>query len=79
MRLLLPSTWRERAVEGQDDNGSLFEDDGESGYELDITGREALERRRSAAHESHVRLSQELEQGFMDESSSDEEDRNRQR
>lgn len=75
MRLVLPSTWRQRAVEGQDDDGSLFEDDGESGYELDITGREALERRRSGVHESNARLSQELEQGFMDESS-DEEERN---
>lgn len=75
MRLVLPSTWRQRAVEGQDDDGSLFEDDGESGYELDITGREALERRRSGVHEGNARLSQELEQGFMDESS-DEEERN---
>ena len=78
LRLIVPSTWRQRVVEGQDDNGSLFEDDGDSGYELGITGREALERRRSAAHDNNTRLSQELEQGFMDESS-DEEGRNGQR
>jgi len=77
MHLMLPSSWRRRLAERQDDNGSLFDEEGEGmiGFEMDASRREALDRRRSSAIETEGRLSRELEEGFMDDS--DEEDDNR--
>ncbi|KAJ9231407.1 hypothetical protein DTO027B5_6276 [Paecilomyces variotii] len=74
MHLFLPSTWRREArlIEGQNDSGSIFDEEGENMVGFDPSRREALERRRSTTSDDQPRLSRDLEEGFMDES--DEED-----
>ena len=56
---------------------SLFDDEeGEDmvGFDIDERRREALERRRNSAGEAEVvRLSRDLEEGFRDDSSDEEE------
>jgi len=76
MHLMLPSSWRRRLAEGQDDNSSLFDEEGEGmvGFEMDPSRREALDRRRSSAIDTEGRLSRELEEGFMDDSDGDDGD-----
>jgi len=73
---MLPSSWRRRLAEGQDDSSSLFDEEGEGmvGFEMDPSRREALDRRRSSAIEIEGRLSRELEEGFMDDSDGDEDE-----
>jgi len=74
MHLILPSSWRRRLVEGQDDSSSVFGEEGEGmvGFETDPSRREALDRRRSSVIETEGRLSRELEEGFMDDSDDDD-------
>ena len=74
MRMVLPSTWRRnRMVEEQNDNVSIYDEEGEImvGMNMDPARREALERRRSSAVEAESRLSRDLEEGFMDDSDED--------
>lgn len=71
----------------EDDGISIFDEEGETmvGMEIDPARRAALEQRRSLAgdyrHEDdgghHVRLSRELEEGFMDDSDDGDDDRRR--
>lgn len=77
MHVFLPSSWRSGAqlVEGHqhndhDGDSVLNEEEGENmvGMNMDPARREALERRRSTAGDAQVRLSRELEEGFMDDS-----------
>ncbi|KAI9741964.1 MAG: hypothetical protein M1834_000353 [Cirrosporium novae-zelandiae] len=76
MRILLPSSWRNRMMEDcryarGEIEGSLFdEEEGEGmiGFDVDERRREALERRRSNAVEDERRLSRDLEEGFRDDS-----------
>ncbi|KAL2007234.1 hypothetical protein VTN00DRAFT_8672 [Thermoascus crustaceus] len=77
MHVFLPSSWRSgaRLVEGHqhndhDGDSVLNEEEGENmvGMNMDPARREALERRRSTAGDAEVRLSRELEEGFMDDS-----------
>ncbi|KAL1972496.1 hypothetical protein VTN31DRAFT_6910 [Thermomyces dupontii] len=74
MRLFLPSTWRRRA-NNPHDAVSIYEEEGENmvGMDLDPSRREALERRRSAS-DNQVRLSRDLEEGFMDDSEDEDAD-----
>ncbi|KAE8145308.1 hypothetical protein BDV25DRAFT_164964 [Aspergillus avenaceus] len=79
MRLFLPTTWRQQAhFDDHHDNVSIFDEEGEimMGMDMDPARREVLERHRSTAAEAESRLSRELEEGFMDDS--DEESDNRQ-
>lgn len=68
-------------MEDHNDNDaiSIYDEEGEHMAAMDVTAarREALERRRSAS-EAHERLSRDLEEGFMDDSSDEEDDTNRQ-
>ncbi|EEP78263.1 conserved hypothetical protein [Uncinocarpus reesii 1704] len=71
MHFVLPSAWRRgHFVEGQDDAGSLLDEEGEGmvGFEMDAARRAALERRRDDPMGTEARLSRELEEGFMDDS-----------
>lgn len=71
----------------EDDGISIFDEDGETmvGMEIDPARRAALEQRRSLAgdfrHEDdgghQVRLSRELEEGFMDDSDDGDDGRRR--
>lgn len=76
MHLMLPSSWRRRLAEEQDDSSSVFDEEGEGmvGFEMDPSRREALDRRRSSVVETESRLSRELEEGFMDDSDDDNSD-----
>jgi hypothetical protein len=78
MHFFLPSSWRRGAqlADDQHDTISIFDEEGENmvGMNLDATRREALERRRSTS-EAQVRLSRDLEEGFMDASDDEEEGR----
>ncbi|KAF7162255.1 hypothetical protein CNMCM5623_007650 [Aspergillus felis] len=69
MRFFLPSSWR-RQTDGQHDNISIFDEEGEImvGMDMDPSRREALERRRDTTADATSRLSRDLEQGFMDDS-----------
>ncbi|KAK2865140.1 hypothetical protein FQN49_003874 [Arthroderma sp. PD_2] len=68
MNLTLPASWRHRSLaQEQEDSDSLFDDDGEDGFELNESRREALDQERREA-----RLTRELEDGFIPDS--DEED-----
>ncbi|EER29005.1 hypothetical protein D8B26_000745 [Coccidioides posadasii str. Silveira] len=70
MRFVLPSSWRRQFVEGQDDSGSVLDEEGEGmvGFEMDAARRAALERQRDDPMGTEGRLSRELEEGFMDDS-----------
>ncbi|EAW08628.1 uncharacterized protein ACLA_095610 [Aspergillus clavatus NRRL 1] len=80
MRFFLPSSWR-RQVDNQHDNISISDEEGEImvGMDMDPARREALERRRSTAADAESRLSRDLEQGFMDDSDEEGEERSRTR
>ncbi|KAH8689672.1 hypothetical protein BGW36DRAFT_74597 [Talaromyces proteolyticus] len=73
MHFFLPSTWRLRLRRGggEDNNDaiSIFDEEGEhmAAMDIDAARREALEARRSAS-EAQMRLSRDLEEGFMDDS-----------
>jgi hypothetical protein len=56
---------------------SIYDEEGETmvGMDMDPARRAALERRRSTTGDSQARLSRDLEEGFMDESEDDEEER----
>ncbi|OXV06524.1 hypothetical protein Egran_05707 [Elaphomyces granulatus] len=79
MHFVLPSMWRRGARLNADpsDAISIYDEEGEImvGMDIDPSRREALERRRSLASESQVRLSRELEEGFMDDSEEESEER----
>jgi hypothetical protein len=84
MRFFLPSSWRRNAHLHQPDNDniSIDEEEGELMVGMDMDGdarrrREALEARRSLGPdmETEGRLSRELEEGFMDESDEEGEER----
>lgn len=82
MRLVLPSAWRRgRSAEDQNDNISIYDEEGEImvGMNMDSARREALERRRSTAAEAESRLSRDLEEGFMDDSDEEADSRGNQR
>lgn len=78
MHFFLPSTWRRRAGMREDHNDavSISDEEGENmvGMDIDPARRAALERRRSTAGDNQVRLSRDLEEGFMDDSEEDEEE-----
>jgi hypothetical protein len=71
--------WRRgaRLIADPGDAISIYDEEGEImvGMDIDPSRREALERRRSLASESQVRLSRELEEGFMDDSEEESEER----
>ncbi|GIK06490.1 hypothetical protein Aspvir_002140 [Aspergillus viridinutans] len=75
MRFFLPSSWR-RQTDGQHDNISIFDEEGEImvGMDMDPSRREALERRRDTTADTSSRLSRDLEQGFMDDSDDEGDD-----
>jgi len=79
MHFVLPSMWRRgaRLIADPGDAISIYDEEGEImvGMDIDPSRREALERRRSLASESQVRLSRELEEGFMDDSEEESEER----
>lgn len=56
------------------DSISIFDEEGENMAEMNMSAsrREALEARRSFAADHQVRLSRDLEEGFMDDSDDDE-------
>ncbi|EGE08088.1 hypothetical protein TEQG_07063 [Trichophyton equinum CBS 127.97] len=63
MNITLPSSWRHRSLAHEQVSDSLFDDDGEDGYELSESRREALDQERREA-----RLARELEDGFIPDS-----------
>ncbi|KAL1964252.1 hypothetical protein VTN77DRAFT_7210 [Rasamsonia byssochlamydoides] len=77
MHFFLPSSWRRRSRAGEDNNDSIsiYDEEGENmvGMDMDPARREALERRRSTTGDTQVRLSRDLEEGFMDDSEDEEE------
>lgn len=76
MHFFLPSSWRRQAqlADDQEDAISIYDEEGETmvGMNLDAARREALDRRRSTS-EAQIRLSRDLEEGFMDASDDEEE------
>ncbi|CRG88766.1 hypothetical protein PISL3812_05800 [Talaromyces islandicus] len=85
MHFFLPSSWglRRRGMEDMEDNHdaiSIYEEEGEhmTAMNVDAARREALETRRSTS-EAQVRLSRDLEEGFMDDSDDEEEQREERR
>lgn len=82
VRAVLPETWRRgMRPEEHTDNASIYDEEGEImvGMNMDPARREALERHRSstAGEDVEGRLSRDLEEGFMDDSDDDEEERMR--
>ncbi|PYI23283.1 hypothetical protein BO86DRAFT_390460 [Aspergillus japonicus CBS 114.51] len=75
MRRFLPSSWQRQHLADQDDNISIYDEEGEImvGMDMDVERRGALERQRSAVIDSGRRLSRELEAGFMDDSEDEDE------
>ncbi|KAJ5139067.1 uncharacterized protein N7515_003915 [Penicillium bovifimosum] len=70
MYFFLPSRWRWGARINDHDNVSIDDEEGEvlTGMNADSARRGALERRRDSLAEAEIRLSRELEEGFMDDS-----------
>jgi len=81
MHFVLPYMWRQGARLNADPNDaiSIYDEEGELmvGMDIDPSRREALERRRSLTSESQVRLSRELEEGFIDDSEEESEENHR--
>ncbi|PYH48271.1 uncharacterized protein BP01DRAFT_354121 [Aspergillus saccharolyticus JOP 1030-1] len=76
MRRFLPSSWQQQQLADQNDNISIYDEEGEImvGMDMDIERRGALERQRNSVVDSGRRLSRELEAGFMDDSDEEEEE-----
>lgn len=65
------------AEDNNHDAISIYEEEGEHMTAMDITTavrREALEARRSTGGDAQERLSRDLEEGFMDDTSDEEEE-----
>ncbi|RAL07754.1 uncharacterized protein BO97DRAFT_408762 [Aspergillus homomorphus CBS 101889] len=76
MRRCLPSSWQRQHLDDQNDNISIYDEEGEImvGMDMDAERRGALERQRNSVADSGRRLSRELEAGFMDDSDDEEEE-----
>jgi hypothetical protein len=71
MHFFLPSSWRRGAHIADHDNISIDEEEGEAlvGMNMDAVRRGALEQRQDTGTE---RLGRDLEEGFMDDSDSED-------
>ncbi|PLN79242.1 hypothetical protein BDW42DRAFT_195320 [Aspergillus taichungensis] len=70
MRLFLPTSWRQHQLTDHNDNISILDEEGELmvGMDMGPGRREALERGRHSPADTDMRLSRDLEEGFMDDS-----------